>query len=87
MRTLQQIDQDYTQYATLYGDRVFKISHLQAEVKELHDKMLTLNKEKGEAQMAHLAEAKRKADIETEFAKQRKLMQEIEAPKTEEKAS
>lgn len=49
-KTLAQINQEYSQVATLYGDRLFKITMLQEEVKGLFQKMATLNMEAGQAQ-------------------------------------
>lgn len=45
MRTRIEIDQDYTEVAKHYGDRLFKLSVLQAEVKALFEKMSELSKE------------------------------------------
>ncbi len=45
IRTKEQIDAEYSQYAVLLGDRQFKISMLQLEAHELHNKMVPLLKE------------------------------------------
>lgn len=42
MRTTQDIDREYNTVATIYGDRVFKESLLQDEIKNLHDKLTSL---------------------------------------------
>jgi len=45
MRTRKEIDSEYSVLAQLYGDRVFKASMMQAEIKELHEKLTMLAKE------------------------------------------
>jgi len=45
MRTRKEIDSEYSVLAQLYGDRVFKASMMQAEIKELHEKLTALAKE------------------------------------------
>lgn len=43
MRTRQQIDHEYSHYAKIYGDRVFKGAQLQEEIKKLHERMVVLS--------------------------------------------
>lgn len=49
MRTQTEIDQEYSVVAKLYGDRIFKGSKIQEEIKQLHDKMNQLAQESVEA--------------------------------------
>ena len=44
-RTKTQIDIEYTEVATIYGDRQFKMTLLQAELKSLFERMNQLNAE------------------------------------------
>ena len=46
MRTQLEINQEYTQCVTAYGDKVFKQKILQGEISQLEQKMFTLNQEK-----------------------------------------
>ena len=45
MRTRLQIDVDYTETAKLYGDKQFRLLHLQEELKKLFQKMNDLSLE------------------------------------------
>lgn len=45
MRTRAEIDKEYAVLAQIYGDRVFKGSVIQNEIKQLHEKMQALSQE------------------------------------------
>lgn len=56
MKTKEQIDQEYSIHAAAYGDKLFKISMAQEELKAHFKKMAELNQE-----AAKLAEEELKA--------------------------
>lgn len=49
-RTRAEIDQEYGVIAAMYGDRLFKVTLLNNEIKTLFEKMASLNQEAGQVQ-------------------------------------
>jgi len=49
MRTQKEIDQEYTNLAANYGDKMFKIEVLSADAKKIFSRLCELNKEAASA--------------------------------------
>lgn len=49
MRSKKEIDEEYTGFAMLYGDKLFKMKLWQKDIDELFQKLATLNQEAAQA--------------------------------------